>query len=153
MKSRPRVCQKALYRWKKNKKPQLPSCLSGIPPIEEWFHFQKTFQFFSQAILDHFKEAFWGVSINLSTLHGYEKYAKLLKVPPKNVHVYDFSRWMSDEEFGRQILNGVNPVVIRKCEELPKKFPVNEKMVQSSLCRGISLEEEMKVSLWRYIML
>ena len=32
------------------------------------------------------------------------------------------------------------------------KFPVTEEMVQSSLCRGISLEEEMKVSLWQYIL-
>ena len=147
-KFRPGVCLKALYRWKKNETPQLPSCLSGPPPLEEWFHIPKSFQFFSQAILDQFKESFRGVTIDLSSLHGYEEYAKLLKVPSKNVHIYNFSRWMFDEEFGRQILNGVNPVVIRKCEQLPTKFPVTDEMVQSSLCRGISLEEEIKVSLW-----
>ena len=87
----------------------MPSCLSGPPPPEEWFSIRKSNQFFSQAILDEFKESFRGITINLKSLHGYEEYAKLLKVPAKNVHVDDFSRWMSDEEFGRQILNGVNP--------------------------------------------
>ena len=149
---RPGVCQKALYRWKKNKEPQLPSCLSGPPPQEEHFHIRKSIQFYSQAILDKFKEYFRGLTINLSRLHGYEEYAKVLKVPPKNIHTDDFSRWMLDEEFGRQILNGVNPVVIRKCEQLPTKFPVTQEMVQSSLCRGLTLEEEIKVSLWQYIL-
>ena len=55
------------------------------------------------------------------------------------------SRWVFDEEFGRQILNGVNPVVIRRCSALPEYFPVKEEMVKSSLVRSMSLKEEMKV--------
>ena len=55
------------------------------------------------------------------------------------------ARWITDEEFGRQILNGVNPVVIHKCSTLPDNFPVTHDMVENSLVRGLTLQEEMKV--------
>ena len=54
-------------------------------------------------------------------------------------------RWTADEEFGRQILNGVNPVVIHRCSALPDNFPVTHDMVKSSLVRNMSLKQEMKV--------
>ena len=45
-------------------------------------------------------------------------------------------------------MNGVNPVVIERCTQLPPNFPVTSDMVKGQLSRGVSLEEEMKVGLF-----
>ena len=79
----------------------------------------------------------------LDSLHDYEELANKLGTP--EVRLYQINRWAMDAEFGRQMLNGVNPVVIRKISSLPENFPVTNEMVQGSL-RGDTLEEEMKVS-------
>ncbi|XP_073693984.1 polyunsaturated fatty acid 5-lipoxygenase-like [Garra rufa] len=52
--------------------------------------------------------------------------------------------WNKDFMFGYQFLNGCNPVMIRKCTQLPKKFPVTHQMVQSSLKRGHTLQQELQ---------
>ncbi|KAL1276668.1 hypothetical protein QQF64_036291 [Cirrhinus molitorella] len=52
--------------------------------------------------------------------------------------------WNKDYLFGYQFLNGCNPVMIRKCMQLPDKFPVTHEMVQHSLKRGHTLQEELQ---------
>lgn len=51
-------------------------------------------------------------------------------------------KWRKDEEFGRQILNGINPGVITRCAKLPDRFKLTNSDVEGLLCRGVSLEEE-----------
>ena len=79
----------------------------------------------------------------LDSLHAYEKLATTMRTP--EVKLYELNRWATDVEFGRQMLNGVNPVVIRKISSLPDNFPVTNEMVQGSL-HGGTLEQEMEVS-------
>ncbi|XP_058629904.1 polyunsaturated fatty acid 5-lipoxygenase-like isoform X2 [Onychostoma macrolepis] len=52
--------------------------------------------------------------------------------------------WNKDYMFGYQFLNGCNPVMIRKCMQLPDKFPVTHEMVEGSLKRGHTLQEELQ---------
>ena len=84
-----------------------------------------------------------GFFITVDNIFDYEELANTLGVPDKPL--YEAARWTSDVEVGRQLLNGVNPVVVEKCTELPSNFHVTNEMVKNILCRGLSLEEEMKV--------
>uniref|UniRef100_A0A673SXN9 Arachidonate 5-lipoxygenase n=1 Tax=Suricata suricatta TaxID=37032 RepID=A0A673SXN9_SURSU len=52
--------------------------------------------------------------------------------------------WQEDLMFGYQFLNGCNPVLIQRCTKLPKKFPVTTAMVECSLERELTLEQEME---------
>lgn len=61
---------------------------------------------------------------------------------------YVMQHWREDFMFGYQFLNGCNPVLIRRCTEIPKKLPVTMEMVECSLERNLTLEEEVKVWLW-----
>ena len=56
---------------------------------------------------------------------------------------YVQEHWKEDVFFGYQYLNGINPMLIRRCTALPSNFPVTDDMV---FLHGQSrLEEEMKV--------
>ena len=53
-------------------------------------------------------------------------------------------RWDDDKEFGRQTMNGLNPVMIKRIKEIPENFPVTFDDVRGELTNGQSLEEELK---------
>ena len=53
------------------------------------------------------------------------------------------ARWKEDAEFGRQTLNGMNPVVIKRISEIPDKFPVKDADLHGLLEKDSSFEQEL----------
>ena len=69
-----------------------------------------------------------------------QDYARLEeKFGKSNLNLSELSRWATDVEFGRQMLNGVNPVVIERFTSRLHNFPVNDEML------SLNLAEEMEV--------
>ncbi|KAH1174077.1 hypothetical protein KIL84_008471, partial [Mauremys mutica] len=56
---------------------------------------------------------------------------------------YVRAHWREDTFFGYQFLNGMHPMVIWRCTELPCNFPVTTAMVASSLGESCSLQDEL----------
>ncbi|XP_006897780.1 PREDICTED: arachidonate 5-lipoxygenase isoform X1 [Elephantulus edwardii] len=54
------------------------------------------------------------------------------------------NHWQEDLMFGYQFLNGCNPVLIQQCKKLPEKLPVTTEMVECSLERQLTLQEEVE---------
>ena len=53
--------------------------------------------------------------------------------------------WKADSFYGAKFLNGCNPDTIKRCTELPSKFPVTQEMVGKLLEAGETLQQAMKV--------
>ena len=88
--------------------------------------------------LEHYKKAaqrLWECS--LETMLG-----KNVDAPPP---YFANDHWQKDEEFGRQILNGMNPSWIQRVKDgLPENFPVTNDVVGDLLTRELTLDEEIE---------
>ncbi|KAL7404318.1 hypothetical protein ABVT39_012981 [Epinephelus coioides] len=64
--------------------------------------------------------------------------------PARRTDISDYvqQHWRDDDLFGYQFLNGVNPMVIKRCSALPDNFPVTDEMVFPG--DQFSLADEMK---------
>ncbi|XP_078251481.1 polyunsaturated fatty acid 5-lipoxygenase-like, partial [Rhinoraja longicauda] len=61
-----------------------------------------------------------------------------------SVKDYVNEHWKEDRLFGYQFLNGLNPILIKQCKEIPEKFPVTKAMVGPFLGRKTSLQQQVQ---------
>lgn len=141
--------KKKKYRWQIFYDVGVPSGIDDTTddiPADEEFTRVKNINFNMSGLEAIAKLKLTGLVTSVNDLSDYAKFAKVLN-PEEAIPLYEAGRWTSDVEFGRQVLNGVNPMVIKKCTTIPAKFPVTEDMVKPYLARGLSLKEELEVSL------
>ena len=139
--------RKQKYNWQVFPDIGLPSSIdvsSKNLSNDEQFGAVKTINFTKEAITAGSSLLFTVPFTNVESLSDYEKLAAAIKKP--EFPTYEISRWTRDVEFGRQMLNGVNPIVIKRCTALPDNFPVTNEMVKGSMDRNSDLVDEMKVS-------
>ncbi|XP_037665366.1 arachidonate 12-lipoxygenase, 12R-type [Choloepus didactylus] len=79
--------------------------------------------------------------------HSWKKLKDIRKIFPANktiVSEYVADHWAEDSFFGYQYLNGVNPGLLRRCTQIPDKFPVTDDMVAPFLGEGTCLQAELE---------
>ena len=138
-----------LYQWQKFPEIGIPSGILDTGdhkelPADEQFGKVKDFDYTTASLATVAKLKFKGYFTTVDDLRDYEEIADALGQCERPL--YQAGRWTTDVEFGRQMLNGVNPIIIEKCVNVPSNFPITNDMVKPFLVRGLSLEEEMKVN-------
>lgn len=124
----------------------LPHCMKADDPCslpcEVRFSFTKNIQF-------KFTAAKGLLEINLTHLAdckepwtNFDDIYRVFCCHQTDVSAYVQKNWKSNAFFGFQFLNGVNPVLIRRCTSLPINLPLSNDMV--TLECGASLADEMQ---------
>ena len=86
-----------------------------------------------------------GVLTKFSSFTSFDDFYKFSKDLKNHPWWLKDDRWKTDEEFGRQTLNGINPGQVKRCNSLPENFPVTTEHVEGLLTRNKTLEEEIEL--------
>lgn len=135
------------YRWAEFV-PGMPRCLA-VESIEEMdtnvkFSLTKMGSFILRSNLTKLEMKLKGFMNCQESWKRLEDIRKVFWFNKTPVSEYVADHWMEDTFFGYQYLNGVNPIVIQKCTEIPPNFPVTQAMVAGSLGESTTLQEELQ---------
>ncbi|CAL9707939.1 unnamed protein product [Knipowitschia caucasica] len=124
----------------------LPHCIkahsaTGLPPEVE-FSFTKDIEFQFTALKGLLELKLTHLENNESPWADMDSIKHMAFCHKTDVTVHVEQNWENDDFFGYQYLNGLNPMLIRRCSSLPTNFPVTEAML--CLEGGRTLAQEME---------
>ncbi|XP_067412557.1 hydroperoxide isomerase ALOXE3-like [Emydura macquarii macquarii] len=135
------------YRWKEYL-PGWPRCLDAesVDKLNSDIKYSMTKStiFTLRTIKTELELKLKGFSLCAASWEKLDDIQKIFWCSRTPISEYVSEHWQEDAFFGYQFLNGVNPVLIRKCTELPENFPVTQEMVAGSLGKGTTLRDELK---------
>ncbi|XP_060914323.1 polyunsaturated fatty acid lipoxygenase ALOX15B-like [Labrus mixtus] len=133
------------YRWDVYKE-GIPHCMKADNPLslpcEVRFSFTKTSEFLFTAASGLTELQLNGLARCKKNWTDIEDIERVFCCKRTAISDYVQEHWKEDAFFGYQYLNGINPILIRRCSVLPENFPVTDGMVR--LPDQCSLEDEMK---------
>uniref|UniRef100_A0A8C7I392 Hydroperoxide isomerase ALOXE3-like n=1 Tax=Oncorhynchus kisutch TaxID=8019 RepID=A0A8C7I392_ONCKI len=113
-------------------------------PSEIQFSFTKATQFLFTAATGITELKLKGYSDSKKSWKNIDEISKVFCCNRTVISDYAQEHWKEDEFFGYQYLNGCNPMLIRRCSELPANFPITEDLVKPSLRVSSSLLRELQ---------
>ncbi|KAM4045139.1 polyunsaturated fatty acid lipoxygenase ALOX15B-like [Anomaloglossus baeobatrachus] len=136
-----------VYKWKLYS-PGAPYCIDADSvknlPMNESFSLQKQISFLIGMNLVEIEIRLRGISKRTDSWGKLEDSKLLFFFNRTKISDEVFRIWKEDSFFGYQFLNGVNPMLIKKCIKLPENFPVSSSMVASSLGTSTDLVKELQ---------
>jgi arachidonate 15-lipoxygenase len=116
--------------------PGQPAFCKGLPPGEEFTKTKSAYMAmdFVESVADLALASIIRLFKHNDTVASFKRYYPLRQIPAVA------GRWMEDEEFARQRLDGINPVLIRLATEIPEKFPVTDEDVKGIIPECFNLE-------------
>lgn len=117
--------------------PAVPAFCKGVPPGEKFTKTKNAYMAmdFVESVANIALSSVIRLFKHNDTLASFKRYYPLRHIPDVA------SRWMEDEEFARQRLDGINPVLIKLATEIPEKFPVTDEIVRGIIPECTSLEQ------------
>jgi len=129
------AAQRELYDW--DRRPGLPPLCKGVPAPER-FSRSSTEEMLGDAadsILSGAMSLIAWARGKPTRLSHYDSLYALRRRPSVSTD------WMSDREFARQRMNGVNPFLITSIAALPDNFPVTDAILRGVLPDGVTLAQ------------
>ncbi|XP_039634347.1 arachidonate 12-lipoxygenase, 12R-type-like isoform X2 [Perca fluviatilis] len=111
----------------------IPHCMKATDPLslpcEVRFSFTKKTEFFYTAATGLAELQLKGLADCKENWTNIDDINRVFCCKRTDISDYVQEHWKEDALFGYQYLNGINPMLIRRCSALPDNFPVTDDMV------------------------